>query len=68
MTPARRWAQAHAPASCQATAVAAFEAGARAFAEMLPNTEICADALTPPHYPRMTTVMEFMEEFLKCEE
>jgi hypothetical protein len=67
MTPARRWAVAHAPATCQATAVKAFEAGARAFAEMLPNEEICVDALTPPYYPRMTTVMAFANEFLKEE-
>jgi hypothetical protein len=67
MTPARRWAVEHAPATCLATAERAFEAGARAFAEALPNTEICVDALTPPYHPRMTTVMVFAEEFLREE-
>jgi hypothetical protein len=68
MTPSRRWAALHAPAGCQATAAWAFAAGARAFAEMMPNTEICVDALDPPYYPRMTTVMEFLDEFLTTEE
>jgi hypothetical protein len=35
MTPARKWAMENAPATCQATARAAFEAGVRAFAKFI---------------------------------
>jgi hypothetical protein len=65
MKPSTRWAQENSPVCCQATVREAFEAGARAFAENMPNQEFCAREFSDPYLTKITTPMEYCEEFIK---